>query len=259
MRERYQRLAESRRVTGVSILIAVALHAGVIALLAAARIRQAGSPPSVAGMGDAATGDARGLPATSRRHVHAFRVVDWETGRPIARARVTDVLGEQVVFTQANGVAVLTPRPSARLIVHVERPGYGLDARVHPNRDHRTQRHAVYLERIQIPYAVIDTLFIQYCNYCHGAVERTATVDLTSYDRVMASRWGDRPIVRPPNPDSSVLYRVLVDTVDRRGDRPIHRRRTAALPEFELELLAEWIRQGARPVGVVQQGVRAAP
>lgn len=244
----------------MSLTLAVLVH--VVALLVVAReraTRHIVRPPAVEGRGASATTGTIGLPMTTRRNVHAFRVRDWETGRPIERARVTDVLGGQVEFTEAGGLAVLTPRPAAQLLVHVERPGYAMHAARYGNADSSLRRHDVLLRRADVPYAVIDTIFIQRCTYCHGVFGRTRGVDLTSHDSVRASRVDGHPIVRPPNPDSSRLYRVLVDTVGPAGRPALHRRRTAAVPEFEIELIAEWIRQGARPVGVEQRNVRPVP
>ncbi len=106
--------------------------------------------------------------------------------------------------------------------------------------------HTIVVERAPVPYALVDTIFIQRCTYCHGAVGRTRDVDLTSYTRVMTSGPPGAPIVRAGNPDSSRLVGILRDSMGRDGRPSLHWRRAARIDAFELEALVEWIREGAR-------------
>ncbi|HVZ49862.1 MAG TPA: c-type cytochrome domain-containing protein [Gemmatimonadaceae bacterium] len=237
----------SRRITYVAVAIAVAAHGG---LLAWANRRDAAPaarrPPAVEGLGAAA--NMGGMPATAARNAHEFSVVDWENGAPVPGVRVTDVLGGAVVTTDSAGRGALMARPGARFVVRFEKPGFATIATPLANTGERTSRTTVRLEHADVPYALVDTIFIQRCNYCHGAVGHVAGVDLTSYGAVRAgaSRFG--ALVRPHDPDSSRLVRVLVDTLAPDGTSSIHLRRTPRLDAFELATIVEWVREGARHV-----------
>lgn len=229
----------------IAVSLAVVVHVGILAVLsnrsADARGRR---PPSVEGMGDreAAVG---GLPMSSDRNQHMFRVLDFENSAPLSFVRVTDVLGDRSAITGPQGTVVLMVRPGAKLVVHVEKPGYAMHAEQYENASNNLASHTVFLERQPIPYAVVDTFLIGSCNYCHGAFGTTRGVDLTTYERVMESRTNSGPVVVPFNPDSSRLIRVLLDSTAA-PPRSAHGRRTARPDAFDIEMLAEWIRQGAR-------------
>ncbi len=236
------------RPTVIAVTIAVLVHVAVAVVMArrtsAARDAR---PPGVQGLGfrEAAVG---GLPVSKRRNAHEFRIRDYADGAALPRVRVTDVLGGEVATTGADGRAALYVRPSAKLLVHAEKAGYALHVRQYANTSSDAQTHEVFLERAAIPYAFVDTVFIQRCIYCHGSAASAGAVDLTSHEALMQSRSGAVAIVKPFNPDSSRLIRVLVDTVDAQGRRVGHARRTSRIPDYEIELLAEWVRQGARKV-----------
>lgn len=235
----------TRRVTVVAVTLAVILHVAIALALGRGADGGARRPAAVEGFGDdeAAAG---GMNVTRDRNRHAFRVLDWESGKSIARARVTDVLAGTVVFTDGDGLAQLPVRPGAKLVVHVERPGFALHAAPYANTSREPARHTVRLERAAVPYALVDTIFLQRCIACHGPGQATG-VDLTSHGALMRSRGRFGPLTREYNPDSSRLVRVLVDTVGPDGRRSPHVTGMLPVPDWDVEVLAEWIRQGARP------------
>ncbi|MEA3246402.1 MAG: hypothetical protein U9Q74_09630 [Gemmatimonadota bacterium] len=230
----------------MAVLVAIGVHVGLLAWLGERRAAgRGGRPPAVEGLGAGAAG---GLPSTSTRNEHRFRVVHWESGLPLAGVRVTDVFGNQVAWTASYGVAALQSRPAARLIVQFEKPGFRMVAREFGNTE-PLQSHTIVMEPAPVPYAVVDTIFIQRCNYCHGAVGRTRDVDLTTYARVMASGAPGAPIVRAGKPDSSRIVRILSDSLGPDGSPSLHWRRAARLDAFELETIVAWIRAGAHGPG----------
>jgi hypothetical protein len=179
------------------------------------------------------------------RNRHRFRVLSEVDGKPIHRARVTDVFAKEEAYTDEEGVAILAVRPAAKLVAHVERPGYRTLAGDYPNlnRDHE---HTVVLAEQRVAYAKVDSIFVQRCNYCHGAVGTSGQVDLTNYDRTMGSTFQNRPVVIAHNPDSSKLVTTL--TVLRTPDgKPLpHARVTTQVAELDIATIAQWIREGAR-------------
>lgn len=73
---------------------------------------------------------------------------------------------------------------------------------------------------------------------CHDAITKEHGVELTSYERIMAT--GE---VTPGNPGSSKLYKVLNETdLDKRMPRPPSLPLTAA----EKDIIYKWIQQGAK-------------
>ena len=237
----------SRRVTVAAVTVALAVHAGLFVW--AAQRRDAGTaahPPVLEGSG--AEPSAGGMPATRLRLERDFRVVDWEDGRPLGGVRITDALNGDVVYTNEFGSAVLLARPAARLIVQVEKPGFALIAKDIANTDTAASLTTIRLEHADVPYAFVDTIFIQKCNYCHGAVGHVVGVDLTSFEQVTRGATANGPLVRPHDPDASRLVRVLIDSIGPNGKPSLHRRRTPRLDFYELGTIVEWIREGARYV-----------
>lgn len=229
----------------IAVSLAVAVHVGFIALMGKRSADAHGRrPPSVEGFG-AREAAVSGLPMSKGRNQHMFRVLDFENSAPLESARVTDVLGDVPTVTGPQGTVVLMPRPGAKLVVQVEKPGYAMHAAQYENFSNDPATHTVFLDRKPVPYAEVDTIFIGNCNYCHGGFGKTDGVDLTSYDRVMESRTRSGPIVVPFNPDSSRLIRVLLDSTAA-PPRSAHGRLTARPDEFDIATLVEWIREGAR-------------
>lgn len=174
--------------------------------------------------------------------------MDWEDGTSLEGVRVTDVFADNVVFSGRDGAAVLQSRPAARLVVRFEKPGFATVVRQLANTDTTASLTTIRLEHADVPYALVDTIFIQRCAYCHGAVGHVNGVDLTSYGQVMAGATAHGPLVRAHDPDSSRLVRVLMDSVGPDGKRSLHRLRTPRLDSFDLGIIVEWIREGARHV-----------
>jgi len=73
---------------------------------------------------------------------------------------------------------------------------------------------------------------------CHDAVSRQDGIELTSYDKIMAS--GE---VRPGDPSRSKLYKVLNET---RPDKIMPQPPSAPLTAAEKDIIYKWIQQGAK-------------
>ena len=229
------------RVAKFALAIAVAIHVGVLVWL---NTRELGSarPPSMQG---ANAGAAGGLPVKNARNVHTFRVVDGDSeDAPVPRAWVRDVLGEEENVTRDDGLTVLTPHSAAKLIVQVEKPGFALHAEQFANTESSVARHTIHLKRAAVPWFIVDTIFLQRCNYCHGSNDKLGGVDLSTYARAMASRSGNAPVVIPGQPDSSRLVSVLASPPPRDSTK----RRHSPITDMETDWLTVWIRQGARQV-----------
>ena len=231
-------------------MLALAVHIAVVSWISIRPSDLSQRPPGVEGLGVAKPGaTVGGLPATSQRVMHRFEVRDYPEGNPVARARVRSVLDEQLATTDTHGVAVLSVRPAAKFILQVERPGFVLYAAQLENSSVGAERrHTILLKRADVPYYVIDTIFMTRCNHCHSAGNASGGVDVSSYDRAMRSQFGSGPIVVPGNPESSLLIQALTDTVPRGGAFQSHIKAVGRFPEFEVETLAEWIREGARKI-----------
>lgn len=189
---------------------------------------------------------ANGMPMSKVRYTHTFRVIDEETAQPVTWARVTDVLGNTQALSNADGIARLQVHAGARLIVHVEKAGFALSSAQFENAADDPPARTIILKRQLVAYAVLDTIFIQRCNYCHGAVGTTAGINLTSYDNLIRSTAHGAPLIVPEKPDSSRLYRVLVDSVDAAGKPSAHFRVTRSMSAFDREWIAQWILEGAK-------------
>lgn len=240
---------QDRKAVVVSLTLAVAVHIGILAGVsdrradAANRVR----PPGVQGLGGgfADDGGTAGLPMSNERNRHRFRVLSELDGKPVFRARITDVFMDEEAYTNEEGIATLAVRPAAKFVAHVERPGYRIVAGDYPNinRDHE---HTVILPVQPVPYAKVDSIFIKSCNYCHGAVGRSGLVNLTSYDSTMASTARGDTVVVSFNPEKSLLVTTLTVLMTPAGKPTPHARVTRQLSEFDIATIAEWIREGAR-------------
>ncbi len=238
----------NRRATVVAVTLAVAAHAAILIFVARARLEsQDAVPPGVSGLGLGPGNQvAGGMPTSTVRFTHTFRIVDEETARPVTWARVSDVLGGTQTLSSADGIAHLQVRAGARLIVHVEKAGFAMATAQFENSTDDPPSRTIILRHQLVPYAILDTLFIQRCNYCHGAVGTTAGISLTSYDNVIRSTAHGGPIVVPEKPDSSRLLRILEDSVDAAGKPSAHYRVTRTMSAFDREWIAQWILEGAK-------------
>lgn len=237
----------ARRVVIVSVALAVLAHVGFFTWLAFTRQEAATRPSAVEGFGTSFD-TVSGVPMKRVRNLRAFRVINQENGAPVWRARVSDVLGGGQALTAQDGMALLAVRPAAQLIVQVEKPGFAPFGKRVANARREPPTETLVITPAPVPYAIVDTIFIQRCNYCHGAAGHTRGVDLTMYKRVMTSRApgsGDRMIVVPFQPDSSLLVRTLRDLYDASGKPTDHATRAQRIDEMELEWIVRWIEQGA--------------
>lgn len=124
MRDRGVYLA-SEEPRALGVVVAIGVHVAIIAalLVGVGSSPAAGAAGIIEGRGDAPE-PVSGMPATSRRFVHTFRLIDAWSGSPVEAAEVRDVLADTAAFSGADGRATLRARPAARLIVRVSRDGY---------------------------------------------------------------------------------------------------------------------------------------
>jgi hypothetical protein len=247
--ERYARGGRaSRRFKIVTITIAVTFHVGLLAWFGWQRLgREGGRPPEVTGFNEGHQVSLGGMPMKKGLgNLHEFVIKDEESGAPVARAVVRDLLGGGEEITDDTGYVQLAVHPAAKFIVQVERPGYAIYARELQNTDSAAPLRKIFLKHAAVPYAIVDTLLIQRCQFCHGSPGHVEGTDFTSYDKLMGSTSRHGIVVWPYFPDSSRIVRALTDTLGADGKRAAHFRQTAAPPGLELDYLREWIRQGAR-------------
>jgi hypothetical protein len=85
------------------------------------------------------------------------------------------------------------------------------------------------------------------CVSCHGDQNAAAKIILTSYDNLMKSRImpGKKPLVIPNDHLKSWLY-ILCSTDQPHYRMPPDTLNQTLLPRQELELIANWIAQGAK-------------
>ncbi|MBM4193417.1 MAG: hypothetical protein FJ202_03425 [Gemmatimonadetes bacterium] len=234
----------NRRNVVITVTIAVVLHIAAFAWIASVRQarRLAATPPNITGLGGGVSGTG-GLPATGERNVHPFLVLDADSRRPLARAYVLDALSLDEAITNATGEAELGVRPAATFIVQVRKPGYAVHAMQVPNLERENPTRVVLLQPQQVPYASIDSIFLRRCQHCHGSDD---AVNLTSHLGLTTSRFGPWPVVIPFKPDSSLLVRALIDSVPPPGARGPHLKGVGRFRDYEVEMIYEWVRQGAR-------------
>lgn len=234
----------NRRIVIVSVTLAVLAHVGLLTAISRARSSTPARPPDVEGIG-AGMEAAGGLPAAKARPV-TIRVVDADSeDAPVPRAIVRDVLGDQWATTNDVGAARLLVRPVGQLLVRVERPGYAILGERVSNTGYGDDGHTIHVHRAPVPYAIVDTIFIQRCNYCHGATGHVAGLDFTSYARLVSSTGNSGPVLNPGHAAASPLVRVLRDSIGADGERRPHARATMRLPADEIEWIAQWVREGA--------------
>jgi hypothetical protein len=85
------------------------------------------------------------------------------------------------------------------------------------------------------------------CVSCHGDQNAAAKIILTSYDNLMKSRImpGKKPLLIPHDHLKSWLY-ILCSTDQPHYRMPPDTLNQTLLPKHELELIANWIAQGAK-------------
>jgi WD40 repeat protein len=80
------------------------------------------------------------------------------------------------------------------------------------------------------------------CFACHDAKKRQGKLDMTSYDKLRAGGVSDDTIT-PGNADDSEFYTLIVTDQQRRMPP---RDKGEALPKTKADIIAQWIKQGAK-------------
>jgi hypothetical protein len=235
----------NRRAIAIAVVAAVAAHGAAFAWLATHHADPTTRrPPAAEGLGgDAAVG---GLPLTHLSNAHQFKVVTADSEIPIAGAHVINLLGESDAHTNQFGMVDLGARPGARLIVQVRKAGFATYAEEIGNLDRDTPVHTILMKRAPVPWFEVDTILYVRCTYCHGRVGTTASLDFTTHERLMRSSSPHGPVVVAGKPEQSPLVRVLIDSLGPDRKRTAHARVTANVTREEVEMLAEWVREGAK-------------
>tara|TARA_B100001250_G_C19813722_1_gene797092 strand:+ start:3179 stop:3820 length:642 start_codon:yes stop_codon:yes gene_type:complete len=101
----------------------------------------------------------------------------------------------------------------------------------------------------QIDYETnIQPIFDNYCISCHEFPIRAGALELNNYNNLMLGESNNGPVVIPSNPDSSLLYRVLLRDSVIVPNEPICCRMPKdadPLTESQISLIYEWIQEGA--------------
>lgn len=92
-------------------------------------------------------------------------------------------------------------------------------------------------------------LFRQRCAKCHNGDKRSGDLDVTNFSSIMQG-GASGEVIEPGDPDNSYLY-MLVDHQDEPNMPP----ESDKLPDAEIALLKQWIKQGA----LESKGSKAAP
>ena len=99
----------------------------------------------------------------------------------------------------------------------------------------------------------VERLIIKRCEGCHDAEKAKGQLVLdpgTGYDNLVgraSTRVPDVVLVRPGDPDGSLLWQKLNGTAREGKGMPLTPHGWKKLPEKELELIRAWIADGARP------------
>lgn len=99
-----------------------------------------------------------------------------------------------------------------------------------------------YIHVARIDYnAQVKPILNKHCISCHGGVKRQAGFSLLTREAALAPTESGRPAIRPGNPDGSEMIRRLL------SHDPEHRMpyKEAALDEAEINILKQWIKEGA--------------
>lgn len=101
------------------------------------------------------------------------------------------------------------------------------------------------LEPTQVDFACdIRPILNKNCVGCHGGVKRAGKISFIYRDAVVATNAADEKPIHPGDPDNSeLIYRITTDNEDDRMPPAEHAGR---LSKQEIDLIREWIKQGAK-------------
>ena len=109
-----------------------------------------------------------------------------------------------------------------------------------------------FLSNITYPQIDYDTsvqpIFNNNCISCHQFPVRAGALELNNYNNLMLGESNNGPVVVPSNPDSSLLYRVLLRDSIIVPNEPICCRMpkdSDPLTESEIAIIYQWIEQGS--------------
>ena len=101
----------------------------------------------------------------------------------------------------------------------------------------------------QVDYdSSIQPIFNNHCLNCHQYQIRAGALELATYENLMLGDSNNGPVVIPFNPDSSILYRVLLRDSVIVPNEPICCRMPKDAPPLSqntIDLIYDWIEEGA--------------
>ena len=101
----------------------------------------------------------------------------------------------------------------------------------------------------QVDYhSSIQPIFNNHCLNCHQYPIRAGALELDTYENLMLGESNNGPVVIPFNPDSSILYRVLLRDSVIVPNEPICCRMPKDAPPLSqntIDLIYNWIEEGA--------------
>ncbi len=101
--------------------------------------------------------------------------------------------------------------------------------------------------------ADVEPIFVKECGDCHGGQRPKKGLDLSAdkgYANLVGKKSAQVPellLVAPGDPDNSYLWHKLQHTAKEGKGMPRGIFSSKKLPEKELQVIREWIEQGAQP------------
>ena len=117
----------------------------------------------------------------------------------------------------------------------------------------------------QVDYTTqVQPIFYNHCLDCHVAVNGSGALELDSYEYLMQGDSNNGPVVFPFNPDSSLLYRVLLPMPVIVPNEPICCQMPKNAEQLSLEqqtIIYNWINEGAigPTVSIQEEALKQSP